>query len=139
MSEPHGECRQNGELILSSIDAQLEEARLLVSPIRSDSSADVVHRLIALVERLRNVLRSRDAAPRVEGWQPIETCPHRTDETRFLGGCYHKVYGWTWASCRFYTDDKYGNRTPYAVMDGGGEPTHWAAVPAAPPRETGGR
>lgn len=33
-------------------------------------------------------------------WQPIETAPK--DGTRFVGGCYHRSYGWIWSSCRFY-------------------------------------
>ena len=72
--------------------------------------------------------------PAETGWQPIATAPK--DGTRFVGGCHHKIYGWIWASCQFYQDDKYGMREPYAVMDGGGEPTYWMPIPAPPSADT---
>ena len=110
------------------IEALAAEMRL-----RSDPMGGTSGRILATwADRLDQI------AAQMPAWQPIETAPK--DGTQFVGGFHHENYGWVWDKCRFFDEDKHGSRMVYAVMDLGGEPTHWYPAPperpAAPDRRT---
>lgn len=85
----------------------------------------------ALTSKWRKLLA---AVPRpAPVWQPIDVIPEALkDGSRFLGGYHHAVYGWLWDGARFHSEDRYGSRELYAVMDSGGTPTYFLPLPSAP-------
>lgn len=67
----------------------------------------------------------------LDGWQDISSAPK--DGSRFLGGRFHRLYGWTWNGARHYDDGPLESPS-YFVMDSGGEPSHHLPLPPPPQR-----
>jgi len=76
-------------------------------------------------------LSTTEAAAFKAGWQPIES--NLKDGQPFVGGQYHRVYGWLWGRVRWY-EDKHSEGGGYFAGDV--QPTHWMPLPDPPVRSS---
>lgn len=66
-------------------------------------------------------LLDRLALLEAQTWQPIESAPKGR---LFLGGHWHRVYGWLWGTARWH-NDAHQDAGGYYLCDNGAVPTHW--------------
>ena len=122
-----------GSKLAQSLRAALDREQEMRSRLdtRDRQMSDNMYLSMLEVERLtmRQRAEQAEAALAQQYWQPIETAPK--DGAPFIGGQYHRIYGWLWGRVRWYWyDDK--NTKGGGYFTGDVQPTHWHILPAAP-------